>query len=242
MSSKIFIICHDDESEKIAKTYHFGTPIRISNENKYFETQVFRKLEEIKDTWINSKWVGILTYSCHKRLGWDFINHIPEFLRNYQDKAIDVIPLFNLNFEKPRVQRPVPFFESVGFQMGSSCFLGIYIMLKELGYSDCQILDKEIKGFFSNWWICRPNWMLRYIEFSNKCICIAESNDVVKNCLTSDGYYAGNVNPEQLEKIFGQPIYEMTPFLFERLPSFFFGMEKAKILQQGLVMNWQLLD
>ena len=242
MSYKIFIICHDDDSENIAKTYHFGIPIRISNENKYFETQIYKKLEEIKETWIKCKWVGILTYSSYKRLGWEFINSIPELLKTYENKQIDIISLFNLHFHKDRVERSVPFFESISFQMGSSCFLGTYIMLKELGYTDSQIMDKDIQGFFSNWWISRPHWMLKYIEFSNKCISIAESNETVKKCLTADGYYAGNVPKNQLTKIFGRPIYEMTPFLFERLPCFFFGMEKASILQKGVIGKWNLGD
>ena len=238
----IYIICHDNASEEAAKLYKFAKPLRISCENKYFESQVFEKLDEIKQEWIDSKWVGILTYSCFKRIGWDYINSIPSLLSNTSVENVDIITFFNLHFYKPRVERSVPFFESVGFQMGSSCFLAIYIMLKEQGYSDEQILDEKIKGFFSNWWICRPDWMVRYIEFSKKCMIIAETNPTVKKCLTADGYYAGNVSQSQLIKIFGRPIYEMTPFLFERLPCFFFGIEKARHLQAGINARWDLGD
>lgn len=242
MSFKIFIICHDDESERTAGFYKFGIPLRISNEDPYFEAQVFLKIEELKETWIGCEWVGILTYSSHKRLGFDFINKIPYILEKHSKTNVDLITFFNLNFFKPRVQREVPFCESVSFQMGSSCFLGIYIILKELGYNDDQILDYSMKGFFSNWWICRPRWMEKYITFFKKAKEISQQHPTVKKCLTADGYYAGNVSGSQLTKIFGRPIYEMTPFLFERLPCFFFGLEKANIVQEGINAKWDLLD
>lgn len=236
------MICHDDDSEKTARMYANCIPIRISNENRLFESQVFDLLAERKEEWEGSEWVGILTYSIHKRLGFDFVNNKLSLILDQLKGKADVVPLFNLNFMKPRVERPVPFFESVSFQMGSSCFLGIYLMLKELGYTEEQIMDPEIKGFFSNWWICKPKWMSQYIEFYKKCKHISENNAIVKKCLTADGYYAGNVAPGRLVKIFGRPIYEMTPFLFERLPCFYFGMEKAKVVPGGINGRWDLGD
>lgn len=244
MKTKIYVICHDDDSEKTAKRYKNCIPIRISNENKLFESQIFEILDtpEKRIEWEDCDWVGIITYSIHKRLSYDFINnHLPTILDQCNNKA-DIITLFNLHFMKPRVERPVPFFESVSFQMGSSCFLAIYLMLKNQGYTDEQIMDEKITGFFSNWWISKPQWMSKYISFFKKCKEFSENNPIVKKCLTADGYYAGNVPKDCLTKIFGRPIYEMTPFLFERLPCFFFGMEKAKIIQTGINARWDLGD
>jgi len=237
----IYIICHNDETEHAARQIPFGTPIRISGSNKLFESQVFELIDKRQEEWINAPWVGIVTHSFKRKIG-DI--DIPGLLGKYEGTDIDVVSLFNLDFVKPRVNRPVPFFESVAFQMGASCWTAIITMLRILSYRDEEIMNPKIQGFFSNYWIARPIWMRRYIDFFKKCKKITDTHPTVKECMKADGYYGGQnpASPAKLTEIFGRPIYEMTPFLFERLPCFFFGMEGAKLARDGITIDWQLLD
>jgi hypothetical protein len=249
----VYVACHNDTAEASARNqmtdpyYRF---VRISDSSPFFESQIFGILArpEYVREWFDKSWVGIVTYSFNQKMGggsFDFENAM-----NKVPGGTDVVSLLNLDFSKPRVGRPVSFVESVSMQHGPFLWMAIYNILKLIGYKESEIMDKNITGFFSNWWLARPTWMIKYIAFCKKCIDICEKHPVVKSYLQEDAYYIGRkvvgrdeLDKEFLVRTFGKPYYTLQPFIFERLPCFFFGIEGAKVYRGiGQRLDWHLLD
>lgn len=251
----VYIICHNDASELIANAITLSNVmtrvVRVSDTSPYFENQIFEKLElpEMQKEWIGKKYIGIITYTFMSKTNGSI--NFKEMLDTFQTDGPDVISLFNLDFVKPRVQRPVSYIESIAMQHGPFLWMAMYKTLILSNYKDHQIMDTNIKGFFSNWWLAKPKWMLKYIEFNKKARHICTANRTIAEYLKEDAYYTGahvtgrdqlHLQETKLLKVFGKPFYTLHPFMFERLPCFFFHLEGANVHRFGNITKWSLLD
>jgi hypothetical protein len=62
----------------------------------------------------------------------------------------------------------------------------------------------------------------------NRAIDIAVSNEEIKNLLEKDANYKEGSSDVSM-RIFGTPYYQLHPFIFERLPSFYLHSINANI-------------
>ena len=230
----IYIICHDEDSKQTAdeliKThYPYGKTV-IVPASPYFESAVFDYLSTHYDEWVDKEWVGIITYSFHKKSGQQI-----DILKSIQENELstDVITYNNLRFLKVNTQSWMTHIEGETYQHGPYLFLTILYTLKRLGYSEKQIMDKTVPSFFCNWWVAKNNWMQRYIKFVSKCKKIIEGDKQLTEYINENAYYVGNVSKETLIALTGKPYYTFHPFVFERLPAHFFSIEGARIHQYG---------
>lgn len=250
----LYIICHDSKSEENATRFSLkvaneqakvrAVPFRVSDSSPYFESQVFETMDLSKN--IEYEWVGVITSSFESKMG---IN-VPCIQKQVEDGELSgasVISLFNLDFVKPRVNRSVSFIESIAMQHGPYIWMAIHYLFKLQGFKEDEIMNQEIKGFFSNWWIAKPHVMKLYVEFFKRCQKIVDVHPLVSSYVNQDSYYLGyghkqSVENEKIKKIFGRDYYCLHPFLFERLPPIFFHIMKFKVYRGGVTYVWNLGD
>lgn len=211
MTILIYLIYHNDSSYQAIKEYEnypYIKLVRIET-TKYFESIIFKYLAENKNDWISKKYVGLLTYSFKRKL------------------RISLDRLFNiLNTDKydlvslHHVKGP---YSILGGSFHGDLKKKIFDhVLPMFGYE--TPINYNIPTFFCNYWITRPIWMEKYIDFALAFIDkLNDENDTyLQSMLNSSSQYIGKLTPSQLTKLFGVPYYPNHPFIMERLPCIFF--------------------
>ena len=244
---KLYIVAHNQKSAEQANQlvkdhYPYGEVLILPHgeESPYFESDVFKMLDERGIDRTSFQYIGIITYSYVKKMGpINLLQEVKDLLDEGNDP--DVISLLNLNFFKPRVNRPVSYIESISMQHGPFMWNIIQKM-----FEGKQILDKNIQGFFSNWFIAKPCWLEKYTKFYIKARELLENDRELSAWVKEDSYYIGSktMSDQQLVKIFGKPQYGLQPFIFERLPPIFFHIEGAKVMRakNPKPILWNLYD
>ena len=217
----IYILYHNQESYNMASRFlkFKWAKLRKIYSTKYFESIVFLYLDKNRDEWINKKFVGFLTYNSYKKTILFDIEYLVNEYSNY-----DVIS-FNNYYNSPLLIQA----ESV-----HPSFINIWEqLLLLLNYDLNDILSLKIPLFFNNYWMAKPLWLSKYIDFYKNIIYIMENNNNIKYLLYNNSNYTGKLleYPTILIKMCGRPYYTFHPFILERLPCFFFWVHKAKIYQ-----------
>ena len=220
----IYILYHNRESFKLASRFlkFKWARLRKIYSTKYFESIIFLYLDKNRDEWINKKFVGILTYNSYNKVKLFDINELANKYSNY-----DIIP-FNNNFNTPLLISSEYFHPS---------FINIWEeILLLLNYNIVDILSLKIPVFYNNYWMAKPKWVLKYIEFYKKVVYIMENNKNIKYLLYQNSKYKGKLleYPGILIKLCGRPYYTFHPFIIERIVCFFFWVNNAKIYQPRL--------
>lgn len=249
MNIRIYIIYHDLESKEIAtKIKHDwelieGLDVVIilnSNKSQYLENEIYNTLYQCKNDWIHYNYVGIVSYSIllklesfsKQKINFNWRSIINELEKN----ALDVIGLYGVQYVKNNY--PISMVEGACFQHGLNFSRSWYILLKDMGFEDDQIYNSNILPFLCNWWISKPKFMLDYINFYKSCINVIETNQTLQQLLQSNSFYnSGNLSPSDLNTIFKKPFYTLFPFIFERLPCYYFYHNSVKI---GYFMQFML--
>jgi hypothetical protein len=220
----IYILYHNQESFKMASLFLKFKWAKLTKiySTKYFESIIFLYLDKNRDEWINKKFVGFLTYNSYNKVKLFDINELAKKYSNY-----DVIP-FNNNFNTPLLISSEYFHPS---------FINIWeqiLLLLKYDYND--ILSLKIPVFYNNYWMAKPEWVLKYIEFYKNVVYIMENNMKIKYLLYQNSNYKGKLleYPGILIKICGRPYYTFHPFIIERIVCFFFWVHKANIYQPRL--------
>lgn len=237
----IYILYHDFESEKIAQSLNESwsdlykvnfKSLRVGH-TALMENEVFLKLIESIDEWKNEDYVGIVSYSVLKKMSefsdkqivdinWDNLKKYT-FKDNY-----DVIGLYALDYYKGGYK--ISLQEGGTFQHGMKFIQSWESILKKCNYCREQIYDENILPFFCNWWIARPEFMLKYITFFLQILNISLHDDESRKLLLSNAFYTNqSYSKEQIKMIFNSEYYSLIPFVFERLPSFFFHHLGVKV-------------
>ena len=113
-------------------------------------------------------------------------------------------------------------------------------VLRGLGYSQQQITATDnIQPYFRNCFLVRPHLMIKLIRHMNIAMDIALTNRNVSSHLSKSTRYKNN--GEITHRVFKQSNWELWPFIFERLPIFFFHIFEAKVYYHsvscGIVKN-----
>lgn len=217
----IYILYHNQESFKLASRFlkFKWAKLRKIYSTKYFESMVFLYLDNNRDEWINKKFVGFLTYNSYLKINLYDIELLVQKYSHY-----DVIP-FNNYYNTPLLISSEYFHPS---------FINIWEqILLLLNYNINDILSLDIPVFYNNYWMAKPKWIIKYIEFYKNVIYIMENNMNIKYLLNQNSKYNGKLlqYPELLIKIAGRPYYTFHPFIIERIVCFFFWVHGAKIYQ-----------
>jgi len=217
----IYILYHNQESFKIASKFlkFKWAKLKKIYSTKYFESIIFLYLDKNREEWINKKFVGILTYNSYNKVKLFDINELARKYSNY-----DVIT-FNNYFNTPLL---------ISSEYYHPSFINIWEeILLLLNYNINDILSLKIPVFYNNYWMAKPKWMEKYIEFYKKFVDIMENNKNIKYLLYQNSKYKGKLleYPGILIKICGRPYYTFHPFIIERIVCFFFWVNNAKIYQ-----------
>jgi hypothetical protein len=217
----IYILYHNHESFKMASRFLKFKWAKLTKiySTKYFESIIFIYLDQNRAEWINKKFVGFLTYNSYKKISLFDIEYLAKQYSNY-----DVIP-FNNVFSSPLL---------IISEYYHPSFINIWEqILLLLNYDINDILSLKIPVFYNNYWMAKPEWVLKYIEFYKNVVHIMENNMKIKYLLYQNSSYKGKLleYPGILIKICGRPYYTFHPFIIERIVCFFFWVHKAKIYQ-----------
>ena len=104
-------------------------------------------------------------------------------------------------------------------------------LLLLLGYSTEDIRKHDnVSGFYSNAWYARSEVFVAYAEFLSRAIQALDHSSTLKNLLMLDsGYQVPKEKQELLRAVYGTTYVPLLPFVFERLPVFFFASYGASI-------------
>jgi hypothetical protein len=132
-------------------------------------------------------------------------------------------------------------------QHGPYLWMAIHHIFKIQGFKEEQVMNKDIKGFFSNWWLAKPNVMAKYVKFFNTCQKLVTTHPQISSYIQNDSFYLGyahkqTIKPDRLMEIFGQEYYCLHPFLFERIPPIFVHAMGYKVYRGGVTFAWDLHD
>jgi hypothetical protein len=218
----VYVLSHDDASEATAKIWcecrSWARPLRIPESTVYFESTVYRSvLPKIIHEWRHYDYIGLVTYRSIKMLPIEKLqSHI--FLAKHGD--YDVVPLMNHGF--PLMKQAIEG-HNEGFK---ECWDAL---LTAMGYTQSQIRAADgVEVFLRNSFIIKPKWMRRLIEFMRMAMEITNTNANVSTLMQRDAKYKAGV-ARVAKRIFRTNYYMWHPFVFERLPVFFFHAHNASV-------------
>lgn len=104
-------------------------------------------------------------------------------------------------------------------------------LLLAMGYTEETIrLYDEMKPFFRNVYIIKTSTLSKLIRFMNRAMDIVDSDKRINQLFQADSSYTQDVGDVEVAlRVFGTPYYQLHPFIFERLPSFYLHTIHAKI-------------
>lgn len=94
-------------------------------------------------------------------------------------------------------------------------------------YSPEEISTDGMSAFYCNYWLAKPEHVMKLIPFMKKAHTLLESLTSIQDALWSNAHYLDNKALSQ--KVFGLNYYTYHPFVLERLTPFFFNTEKLSI-------------
>jgi hypothetical protein len=229
--SLLYIFTYTEESQLIADAYRtcHGHWIEkaVLSKSIFFESVMYQSfLPQQNFDWRNYDYVITATYKTLTRsllpkyMPLQTFMHMKEFLKLAHAEEYDVVP-FLRDFEE---MMPTSIkYHRLAFKVAWDS------ILLEMGYNQTHIEQLyTMKAFYRNVFIIKPTVLERLVDLMNRALYIAQSNEKIKKQLRADAYYTLG-KPEIAMEIFGTNYYQLHPFLFERLPSFFLYSMNVKI-------------
>jgi hypothetical protein len=216
---KIYVICHNDESEqraiKLTQDNPCAVPTRIRT-TVFLETNFWNEYDGSSDT----EWVGTISYHADDKTS-DPLGKLEKTI----GEDIDVVGLYN----------PQPWLSiahhAVRFHPGLLQLLEIFLYKAGETREDiAKLSSKELKPFYANFWVARQEWARSYSDWLRRVLPVANEAEVQKLLWLNSGYgYFSEKSKKDGMRIFGCPYYPMHPFLGERLPAYYFHTRKARV-------------
>lgn len=219
MNKILYILSYNDETYDISKTnfskYRWAEPVKI-NSTIYLENVVYDSfLPNHINEWKNSNFVGTMSWKAHKKI------KLPDLDSPKSDikiKDADVVAFFYL---KQNIFRHAIHCHGENFKT-------LWItLLSRMGYRKEQIMNDNIKAFFGNYWMAKPELMIEYLSFFSKAKKILEESDDIHDLMWSDSHYQSGLTEEHIYSIFHKPYFPLFIFVLERLPCFYFNDYKV---------------
>lgn len=223
-SAAIYILYHDQRSENIARLfrkYHWAHYFKLG-QSKYFESAFWPTLLQKEHEWMNKSYVGCISYSLVSK------QNLSSFPLNYIIKTAhgaDVVTFYK--------------FSDVGMithaMQYHTHFEEVWLaLLSKMGYTKHNIMSLDIPLYPCNCWMAKPSWMKRFLLFAQEAVSIMENDSQVRKLCYQNSNYNGKVPKKTLVEIAGKPYYTFHPFITERLPCFFFWINKAKVFDMNV--------
>lgn len=226
----LYLVAHDTDSEHLARKFSackesWIQPIRI-NSTVFFESTIYRDIfPPYQKEWEDLDFVVTATYkTVAKQLQYNKytqnLDLIYDSLRIARDGHYDIVPFLRSG---SGTMSFCLYFHGKPFRAAWDA------LLVELGYSIPLIrsLD-EMKSFYRNIFIIRPKVLKELMVFMSRAIHIVSTNSAVRALFEVDAKYKEGAEDVAM-RIFGTKYYQLHPFIFERLPSFFLHASNAKI-------------
>ena len=216
----VYVFCYSNatarKAQALASRYPFLRPYRLGP-SPYFESQFFFFEGLPHDEWRGHDWVGFISYKYLQKIPDDRIEDWPGMCSIYAD--CDVIALHDYRHNL--------LVHAVGMH-GHPWSMCWRECLSPFLSAD-SIEDPATPSFYCNYWVARPEWVIRYCDFARGVKQHINGNPALQTMLDSDSKYAGNLSTRALLTITGKPYYTCHAFVFERTPCAFFYAEGAKI-------------
>ncbi len=219
----LYIICHDDRSctiaEKWSKCMPWRRVVRIQP-SLFFESLAYQTVfPSLEDEWRDLDFVGVSTYKSLKFLP---LEKLVAYLELASLKPYDVVPLYGSG---EFLMRQAVAGHGAQFQVAWDTTLRL------VGFSEPQIRAMDnTEVFFRNTFLVRPVWMTRLVSFMNQSMhAVTHSAETTRVLSTDANYREGKLVVSRT--VFGGDHYFWHPFVFERLPSFFFHQHGATVFQ-----------
>lgn len=238
--ANMFLIYHNDASQSIAESFakcktNWINLTRISDTSPFFESSIYiDSLPSTFERWKSLDYVITATYKTVSTRGSEMMvvdassKHSPFLTLDYIEKMLLVAKQGNWDV--------VPFIRGQFGMMSFTMYFhhqpfkdAWYALLKALGYTEQQISTyEEVKPFYRNVYIIKPAVLTGLMNFMSDAIKVATSDTHVAALLSKDSTYKSEADPTAI-RIFGTPYYQLHPFIFERLPSFYLNFINATI-------------
>ena len=220
MNIKIYILCYNHKTEEIANqsfgSYEWAKVINIKStkilENIMYEEWLLNNI----DDWKNCDYVGTLSWKSLQKI------KLPDIDQLKKDLILTNPDFFAFLVGKQSLIKRTNLYHPLFGMIWTK-------LLKNMGYDEKFILSEKIIPFYSNYWICKSEIMLKYITFFNKCKKILDNDEELIRLMNMNSLYKGNLDHSDCLKIFDKPYYTYHPFIFERLPCFFVFINNLKI-------------
>jgi hypothetical protein len=225
----IYVICHNEHSLAIAgktvQNISWAKPVLIRS-TKYFESIVYMDMFPFHyNEWKDLDYVGSISYKIAAATQFGF-EQLSTLIAVGHAAGYDVIPFVRSNHNLIKtavVSHPQTFAPAW------------YALLEALEFSDTVASNHSanLKAFYRNAFVCRPAEMLLLSTSMSTAIMKVNMNSALSHLFEQDSHYKGEKSVSL--RIFGKTYYELHPFVFERLPVFFFNMMQARVCLDTVV-------
>lgn len=203
--------------------YAWAKPILIPT-TFYLESVMYDYiLMRRKSEWEHADYVGTLSHNAIEKL--QSVDAIQDILENGKKDDGDVIAF---------MYRGDPLLGTA--ERWHPGFLHIWAgALRFQGFQPEHILSEDIPSFYANYWAARPSIMKEYIGFFKKMKISLDVLPNVSELVWNDSGYGcregvAKLDEDRCMEIWGVPWYPFHPFVFERLPCFFFWVCRRKLV------------
>jgi hypothetical protein len=188
-----------------------------------WENSYFLSMLDQNSTWANRKFVGMVpfpTYKLHITIPSCF--SIAHSLHQAESQYFDVAAFITTGAKN------IPQAES---SHGREFTTAWRSLLSNMGYSISEVNAQDyIVGFYGNAWVCRPALFVRYVNFVTRALEVVNLNRTLKELLYVDsGAHVPETVRHALHSVYDVDYIPLLPFVFERLPAFFFATLNAKV-------------
>ena len=229
----LFLISHDTKSEAFTQQWcrckKWCRPIRIKT-TVFFESIIysyFHHYFQMTTEWNDLQYIGIATYKSIRKGSRAKLNRGAEVAVKFP-MDFDVIPLINSgkNLMAQAIDGHSMSFKVVWYQF-----------LSFLGFNSTVVSSADnVQVFYRNTFFVRPKVLVSLSEFMVEAMEATVHNAEIKMLLSNDSKYPMGTfgSLEVARRVFNQSYYEYHPFIFERLPVFYFHHHNISVYQTRL--------
>ena len=225
MSLRLYVICHDDESERHARetwgAHGWARVLRLDNRPP---RAVLREgaayvgaIRDLEHEWRDVDFVGAVSWKVVDKIGLG-PGEVMRIAKRHRGAA-DVVAFYPL--DEPLLEHAASCHPRF-----SDAWQGC---LGALGYAPDQVTSAHMPYFVCNYWMASPTWMAAYTAWLARLVEVMDTEPGVQDALWADAAYPTDLPEERLRELYGRPYLPHHGFIVERAPCFFFWHHGARI-------------
>jgi hypothetical protein len=231
MNIRIYVLCYNDETYDIACRDYAGKdwakPIIIKTTALLENIMYDEWLQANENDWKDCDYVGTLSWKASQKINIADIFELIYIINNFEEmQTFDIVPFYLTEYNLvEQATEHHPKFKGLWFRL-----------MQELGITENKALDADIMPFFCNYWMCKSKLMYSYIEFFKKAKNVLEICPELQDDLWSDALYKANtLSVDKCMQLYNKKYIPYHVFLYERIPSIFFHLQKAHMFRRPLI-------